>query len=862
MNPSLSAYTNLESLLLFQCLHAYGVAPAVFGRISDLLKKHPDITAHKYFQPGRLSPDALRNFYLERLKREIEYEQGADSDGHQNGEVASSGKRKRHSPSLPTVQESLQHQHLIPKLVTKLYASYRYEITEQIRLEEERYERLQREINGIERGEWDDQLRERERERERSSGRTPSSRSPQLPTESPQSAPKALQPTASPTPVQNGSRGGPSIAPSPDSTQQQQPGSAPPLQNGQPSPSPRKKHPSSDGRRTPSTPQPNSNQPLAPPQRFQQTPQPQPNHNGAPHPNGPPYPQNIQPQPASHPQQPPSSGPQLQPQPVQNYAPNGIPQYGHPGSQLPYPGQPQQYPLQQPSGSHSPGFHPGQQQQQKPHQPPPGHQPYPPLQPQMPQPPPQAGFMLPPFQVAPQDPSRVHHQAAVPQQHPQVSTPVGNRQLSRASVQTPGTGKSGAPQMHPLVVQARQSVSTPINARSPQSALATPVSAKSLWKRSSFTGPPGTPASPRPEVLPLDDVPPLLRPKQTPPKSKTQRKSRVKGKGKEVEQDPATDTETPQNSKQSHDQEEESLLEPESRSGRSRRKAPAKRTRPGSIASSRAGGSVRDRSRSQSILSHTDTIAADNESQAGHRIKSERGTSVEPVDEEGPFETPSHMSTRRRGAAPTSASFSTRRKRNAREASLEETEETSFSTPGPPKTLVAPRNFARTTAPMMYDINSHKHASTFNTAVRAKDAEGYYDIIKRPTDLSSIKKAIATGSKQVAAAAAASDNPTGSPGGATGGVVELPITADNVPPKAIVNAAQLEKELMRMFVNAVMFNPGEEGVVSDARDMFQTVQGLVSTWRDVERDSGRVGNEGTPSVEEEDQPTASKRRKI
>ncbi|RYO54849.1 hypothetical protein AA0116_g9914 [Alternaria tenuissima] len=719
MNPSLSAYTNLESLLLFQCLHAYGVAPAVFGRISDLLKKHPDITAHKYFQPGRLSPDALRNFYLERLKREIEYEQGADSDGHQNGEVASSGKRKRHSPSLPTVQESLQHQHLIPKLVTKLYASYRYEITEQIRLEEERYERLQREINGIERGEWDDQLRERERERERSSGRTPSSRSPQLPTESPQSAPKALQPTASPTPVQNGSR-----------------------------------------------------------------------------------------------------------------------------------------------GSHSPGFHPGQQQQQKPHQPPPGHQPYPPLQPQMPQPPPQAGFMLPPFQVAPQDPSRVHHQAAVPQQHPQVSTPVGNRQLSRASVQTPGTGKSGAPQMHPLVVQARQSVSTPINARSPQSALATPVSAKSLWKRSSFTGPPGTPASPRPEVLPLDDVPPLLRPKQTPPKSKTQRKSRVKGKGKEVEQDPATDTETPQNSKQSHDQEEESLLEPESRSGRSRRKAPAKRTRPGSIASSRAGGSVRDRSRSQSILSHTDTIAADNESQAGHRIKSERGTSVEPVDEEGSFETPSHMSTRRRGAAPTSASFSTRRKRNAREASLEETEETSFSTPGPPKTLVAPRNFARTTAPMMYDINSHKHASTFNTAVRAKDAEGYYDIIKRPTDLSSIKKAIATGSKQVAAAAAASDNPTGSPGGATGGVVELPITADNVPPKAIVNAAQLEKELMRMFVNAVMFNPGEEGVVSDARDMFQTVQGLVSTWRDVERDSGRVGNEGTPSVEEEDQPTASKRRKI
>lgn len=390
--------------------------------------------------------------------------------------------------------------------------------------------------------------------------------------------------------------------------------------------------------------------------------------------------------------------------------------------------------------------------------------------------------------------------------------------------------------------------------------MGTPVSAKSLWKRSSFNGTQSTSSSPRPEVEPLDDVPPLVRSNQSPAKTKSQRKSRAKGKGKDPDQDSVPDAETPQNSKLINDHEEESLAEPETRSGRSRRKAPARRTRPGSIASSRAGGSVRDRSRSQSILSHTDTVAADNESQTGNRIKSERGTSVEAIDEEATAETPSHMSTRRRGAAAMS-SLSTRRKRNAREASLE-AEDASFGTPGPPRSIIAPRNFARTTAPMMYDINSHKHASTFNTAVRAKDAEGYYDIIKRPTDLSSIKKAIAAGSKQVAAAAAASENPTASPGGATGGLVELPFTADNVPPKAIVNAAQLEKELMRMFVNAVMFNPGEEGVVNDARDMFQTVQGLVSTWRDVERDSGKAGNEGTPAAEEEDPPTASKRRKL
>lgn len=159
----------------------------------------------------------------------------------------------------------------------------------------------------------------------------------------------------------------------------------------------------------------------------------------------------------------------------------------------------------------------------------------------------------------------------------------------------------------------------------------------------------------------------------------------------------------------------------------------------------------------------------------------------------------------------------------------------------------------------MNDIQSHKHASTFGTAVRAKDAEGYYDIIKRPTDLKSIAKAIVHGGRQVAAAA--TDTPVGSPGGG-GGMVELPITLDNIPPKSIVNAAQLEKELMRMFVNAVMFNPGEDGVVDDAREMFESVQRSVSTWRNVERGSGRTEVEDTPAAEEEEVQQTTKRRKV
>lgn len=405
---------------------------------------------------------------------------------------------------------------------------------------------------------------------------------------------------------------------------------------------------------------------------------------------------------------------------------------------------------------------------------------------------------------------------------------------------------------------------------------------------------------------PLDDVPPLIRSAPSPPKTVSPRKSRVKtkdrdkdndkdeeqdkdednnkdkikvkekekekekdkakdkdkGKGKELDEDTeqVSTLHAPpgRESRQRNRHEDESLLDPEPRTGRSRRKGPMKQARPGSLASSRAGGSVQDRSRSRSILSHTETIAGDNESQSGHRIKSERGTSVEPTEEEI-TETPSHATRRRRRAAAPTVPTSTRRKRNARDASLEEPDD-QFSTPGPPKTIHAQRHFSRMCAPIMNDINSHKHASTFTTAVRAKDAEGYYDIIKRPTDLKSIQKAIATGAKQVAAAA--TDTPAGSPGGAGGGVVELPNTSDHCPPKSIVNAGQLEKELMRMFVNAVMFNPGEDGVVEDAREMFKTVEQSVSNWRNVERSSGRTEIEDTPQAEDDEGGQPSKRRKI
>lgn len=112
--------------------------------------------------------------------------------------------------------------------------------------------------------------------------------------------------------------------------------------------------------------------------------------------------------------------------------------------------------------------------------------------------------------------------------------------------------------------------------------------------------------------------------------------------------------------------------------------------------------------------------------------------------------------------------------------------------------------------------------------------------------------------------------------------VVLPYSQDLVPPRAIVNGAQLEQEVMRMFANAVMFNAGDEGVVRDTREMFESVEASIAAWRAAERNvseqrgsglgiggvAGALGGKGEDDADElgdgEDGPMgmpAAKRRR-
>jgi len=107
-------------------------------------------------------------------------------------------------------------------------------------------------------------------------------------------------------------------------------------------------------------------------------------------------------------------------------------------------------------------------------------------------------------------------------------------------------------------------------------------------------------------------------------------------------------------------------------------------------------------------------------------------------------------------------------------------------------------------------------------------------MIRRPQDMKSIKAAITAGVRAVNTTIAEDDSiPTSGPRDTSN--VLLPISEDLVPPKGIVNSAQLEREVMRMFANAVMFNPGENDVVQDAREMYESAAVSIANFRSAER---------------------------
>ncbi|KAJ9649366.1 hypothetical protein H2199_000141 [Coniosporium tulheliwenetii] len=866
MTTSVTSYTPLETLLLFQSLLSYGTDPSVFARISDLLKKNPHIRESKDYDSGRLNPDALRELYdhyLQLLKKDeaksqVQNTNGAAEQAEQNGGSPSpSRKRKAPSPSLPTVEEATQHAHLIPALVTKLYARYREHVTEEIRAEERRYDQLKREEQEIERGEWDERIRRQEL----SNGTTSNKDIQASPTVPSRDVPTPVEPAVGSDNRAPGASPvlGNAVPKSPTVRYAQAKIDA--VINHDPKPSP-KARPVPLERPLQPSPAPQNyalaqQPPLhhrAPAQLSPRLPPPLPSNAGyrlaSPALHNSPYsqshPQHVSGQSPTTPSHigrplsspvmlPPPPGMTLPVPPIQPPTIGGSPPFrGAPSGPLALhsPGSSQRYgPASQQGGPpFPPGPPPPHLQQPGSYYPSyPNHGPYHQPQPQPPPPPPvfrpphQGGYMLPPFQVTPQDPTRVHQQQQRAQQQAAAATP-NRTPASNAQTRAPASGVARPPP--PLYSQTSEPVSQPAQRTKPPTAVKRPrplslptrprPSARTLW---TATVPPEQykmEPPPPPPISPVNDAFPAPLSDEAASASKSQTKGRKKTNAAETPRNEQADAE-------------------ETPAVRTTRGQP-KRTGGGSAASSVVTRSIRGRTRSQSIASHVEDATADAGSASSRRVKPEPSTPANILEDEAsapdatPTATAPPITRRRRGTLQTQPPRPTKRKRSTLETDPSPSASAEPHTPHPeldqqPNTVLASRNFSRMSVPIMNNIlRPQVYTLGHRGGARAVNA------------LTSAGAGAGVGAR---------DSPAGgaSPGG-VGTAVTLERTEELVPPRGIVNSAQLERELMRMFANAVMFNPGEEGVVRDAREMFESVQGAVSNWRSAERRSEDKEDEG------------------
>ncbi|OJD23589.1 hypothetical protein ACJ73_05053 [Blastomyces percursus] len=895
--PSLSSYTPFESLLFFQFLNTLDSQPSNFTPISELLINNSFVRQNATFDKSRLTPQALEALYINLVQEELQNSEGTPEHGSNgyNSDAVNANPKKRKIQDPSSKHEGASYSTVIPTLVARLYARYKERATREIEDEERRYARIKDEIKKLENAETAKHTPpildgssvaleiSKEVAQPKPSSPQPATFAPRVNIEQPRDQvleqaqavqiPKYAQPglvegqAALQQALQAEGKLANAPRPSPQNPQAQQwqqagpqaiaqnipPCSiAPNLGNGNGPMLPSQDHISSGDLQyaTSKSGQPGISTSTIP-------------HAGAGRALG----QVLTPATSATSQ---ASPPSLQPTPTATSAQQQQQQqqrimatfqpvqYSPPQSQMtqtspntnyqkrwsPQPSPSTTYAQISPyanvpySNSQLPG---------KSHLPLGPHRPYVQLEAGKSFQGPSGPSLQPSRPVGLELPQQIQNDAGTQ------TTP--HEQHLATPVSTPGAG--GLDRYTP-------SFSAALNRRPPRPSLETSGSL-TPWKKPSpivISKSPGSPIRPRPE-----DVSPIS----------------------ERAPSPATEVEMPSISKTRpkdqtvHADDDSSPA----RNTRQRKSTPALR---GRATASPVSSPIRaNRSRSQgarSNVSRDDESITDTGSVTQQKIKREMPSTPAGISDETEVEL--RVSRRLKAPSQAQADEFVPKGRGKRKRGPSEAEDAIQ----PPTRQAAQyvqctRNFPRTCAPIMNDIASHKYASIFAKPLTERDAPGYKSLIYRPQDIKSIKSAIHQGSKAVAAATEAINTTSGenteSPGPAQGlGTTPLKSnglllrrTAELTPPKGIVNSAQLEMELVRMFANAVMFNPTSEktfgpsflmqsdwasregtqvsdmdegGIINDTLEMYDDVEKAVSSWRAAERAVDDLGGKSMTSL--------------
>ncbi|KAH8778604.1 hypothetical protein F5883DRAFT_407972, partial [Diaporthe sp. PMI_573] len=907
---NVTAYTPLESLLLFTWIRTIGAdafEAAAFPRLSLALINNDSIKEDPTYDASRLNPDSLQELFLQLLQDELKNEasqtQQQDAPPADASLSPNSKKRKRPSlaPQLTSLNEARQHAHRLPDAEAKLWDKYKQRSAQQLWDQEEELGRLEAEIQEIQLQQQQQQQQQQQAvEADNAARQTNGTTGPptQPPTPVPSAAP--IQAGHQPPPPRQISPAQAAAAPIPPQpfVQPSVPSQAGPFPQAGPQASPRP--PSApppvlqppQGLPTFST-HPGQPSPAAPPssdvlQRPDSTQKPR--HPSQPPPTQVPVPGSLKWEPPYQPyslpqhQRPPQSNAPFSPQPGQQRLPQWNPQ-----QPLQYPPQSSLQPVQQ-------GY--GQQQ---------GHQQGPSGPRQILVAPQAAGQPPPQLQPAP---LRSHSGSPAPlqqQRFPQGHSPLpGHTQLSQPPYQqTQQVFQPSQPLPHTNRIAPGASATPP--PRSPANVQ------PQQWQKSPATTQPHPHAALQgqmpvvPQVPPTSQAPPYSSPHPQParpnvpqhvfpppvgtpgpshrrphpvlPHTPTTvpfafRNSAGSGtRWTAAQPTPSTpgpgisDLASPAFEPLSPILRTDSLPASADQTSPTKAKTdddvPTGKSSSGTPHSAQRGLDAGDTSRQRRTPSVVPTreVADDTDVESATKVKREEAT-PKPLEETGDTTADESVSGRRHLSSPRASRTAGKRKRQGslasdHRAASENRPRVPPAPPGIPTHVLWTRGFPRISVSTLDQISGHKHANMFSHPIRERDAPGYKTIVLSPTDLKSIRAAITAGNKAAATAAAAL--PEGEQGTHS---IWLPISEELVPPRGIINSSQLERELVHMFSNAIMYNldphrgpgtafmkgradPGflgyavdENSVVNDTQAMFAEVDKLLMELRSTEAQPG------------------------
>lgn len=880
---AIASHSPLERFLLFETIQSFDNTAPSFTTLSESLKSHEALRERENGSTDHLEPQALEELYLGVFKEETKLA-ALRRDGDAAVEDGDSNARLQLSPppSISTVEEASQYKHLLPQLLSRLYYQYRDHAIKEIEEDERQYRTLKEEIEELQRKERDARAQEEvpvrrdsrgissiqhllqhdpAGDRPVSSGRDQAIRSPQA--DQLEKISSTSEDKAKPA-VPNGDTVGstippPSTAPVPPTdprTYSQSTLSESPsfYAAQQPAQGYAIASPKSELQRRPTLPSNQSRPNLAssPTARLHQGPLPAPDRGPSNSPIILPPPKGMR-----HPGSPSGALETLADMAGQQYrgrqplpSPRSaqVPAAQHP--QYPqhttYP--PRPYGYYEGQSPYTSAYSPYGQSHGSPY-PPTQHQVYSPYQPSVPTPGTHPQYSSVPYPSYPQYSTYGHapHYPQTPR-----PAPFAPPSYPASAQHTPITnsGRPQPPRPSPIVTSASSTKWKNVD----------PVSIARF----------GSPPRPsRDEISPISD----RAPSPPPPPSAPQESSSATT-GKKRDKNPRRTAAKERAAREGID---------------------------GARSSGRRGSTIsRPSTRSQSITSPVPNEDSQGVFASRRAVKNEPPATpaADTADESASVlsmtadETiGARKSTRRRretmrGMEATEAilgSTATKRKRASTHGTSADSPTSAAALPqvtSKPKLteekIIGARNFPRMSATIINEITSHRLAGIFAKPLTEREAPGYKDLIYRPQDLKSIKGAITAGNRALVAADSSGENN-----------VELAANPDIVPPKGIVNSAQLEKELMRMFANAIMFNPDskrgvgpllekkevkhvprrleedeadelgeadegevgkereeEGGVVADTREMYEAVERSVENWRAAE---DWVGTSGTPA---------------